>query len=254
MRNLVGRLTAGAVSLLTAVIVLAPAAAVSAPFDLYVGYADGVRASGFFPDPWAGSPGVQFFLGQSVSADDAGAIMIINSSGSNLTINSVGVTINGVALHNNPGACFGSTCAPDIWAASFPLTIAPGMALIMTETVNYNFDTSDVGALTNTAITPPGVPVTNCTVTCPTVAIGWDTGMSQTFLDSTHTLDTLGFDFATVGNESFTWRIIGSCSGPSCGGPVGVPGPLAGAGLPGLVAACGGLFAWWRRRRSMCLH
>jgi len=200
----------------------ATGAAMAAPFDVYVGYADGLRGTGFFPSPWSGDAGVTF-LGVTGPGADAGAILIVNTSGSSLTVDSVGVDIN-YATNVQPA-----------WA--LPVTLAAGGMLILTETAHYNFDTSDISFVPGAG---PGSPATTCAIICPKVTVGWNTSNSQAFSDSSHTLDTLGFDYASVGNESFNWRLIGSCSGPGCGTPV-VPEPgtyamlLTGLGALGLI-------------------
>ena len=183
----------------------------AATLNVYVGYADNIRASGFFPSPWLGDPNVvsQTPSGQSL---DAGAVRIDNTGATPVTITGFKVTLGG-----------GENFA--VWS---PLTIGAGQIGIFTQTASYNFDSSDFGlfgaAPLNVDATHPlggctnpanATQTTNCQAYRP--VISFDAGSGPvSLLDTGHVLDTFGYDLINLappggdGNESINWNLVGT--------------------------------------------
>jgi hypothetical protein len=177
--------------------------------DVYVGYADTLRANpANFPTPWDASPNTTF-AGCTPAPRctlDAGAVRVVNNTTTSVTVNSVVVRLG--------------TCHLHLWPST---TLAPGYQLIATQTAQVAtggcnpaggvMDTSDIGPGSSDwsdHCSPSGV--------IPAVDVTLDGSMS-TFADTGLILNTGGIDKAacphgTVSNESIQWTRIGSAPCP----------------------------------------
>jgi RHS repeat-associated protein len=146
-----------------------PLAATGEPTDIgvFAGYADGLRSGSFFPNPWP-----------STSNNDNGGILLTNTTGTNITVDSVTVTIGGYS------ATWGSAIL--VPSGSYAFAIGP--------------DSSDINGVGN--CTPSGL------VPSIQVTVG---GHTATYQDLAQVLNTGGWDKGSCPNlnEANKWQLLG---------------------------------------------
>jgi hypothetical protein len=114
----------------------------------------------------------------------------------------------------------------------------PWMQMVLVVVDSMNSDSLFPPPLTVMDPTALQIDVQNCLIFTPCERFHYEASLTRLVQ-----LDSAG-DFSFSG--TVTEFVVGSAPIP----PKAVPGPVAGAGLPGLILASGGLLGWWRRRRS----
>jgi PEP-CTERM motif len=232
---------------LVTLLLLIPFAAKADDVKVFVGYADNLRPSGFFPSPFCGDASVTVCQAAPLvpGTMDAGAIRILDTSGAPITISNLTVTLN-------PGT------GPVVFKLWTDATINPGENAIFGQTASFNFDTSDFGFLGAVGIdashplggcTNPGAlnsaQKAACIANEPIVKF-LANGTPLSFTDTGTILNTFGYDFingSSDGNESINWNVIGAS--PTRGGGT-TPEPATST----MMLLGSGLLAWFRRRTA----
>ncbi|MBV8507238.1 MAG: PEP-CTERM sorting domain-containing protein [Alphaproteobacteria bacterium] len=243
-----GKLSLAALALILTQLPAGPAKA--DPISVFVGYADNLRSSGFFPSPWLGAPGV---VSQSSAAQtfDSGAIRLDNTSASAITIsnfqvffpsnnstytiwNSLLIPAGGIGIftQNNGNDTQFDTSDFGVFGGLPPSNLNP----------NNPVGTNLIGGCSSPAALMTAGQVATCNSTVPVISFSENGGPIESFSDTGHILDTGEWDFVNNslfgedGNESINWNAIG---GSSRGGSVPEPASLAllGTALIGYAAA-----------------
>ena len=163
---------------------------------------------------------------------------------------------NADVMYSYTGNHFTSASSPyttsDSVNLSFTLASALGASLPLTPVVPLTYTITDgVHTFTNSTVPTPVLQAFSLGTDATSMISLWDIQITS-FSANITLFHQIGLSFTDVAKDLLTGSSGSVLDNPGAWtGPTPVPGPIAGAGLPGLILACGGLLGWWRRRQKI---